>query len=77
MATLEQHMMALAAQAHWRPPVADAQGVYRFSLEGDLAFAVFSSDGRVAVARGIVTPLPAASAALNFRTAYGLTAIFP
>ena len=47
--TLQQAADAIAAKAGWKPVSPDAEGQFRFSLEGGLDFTLFSPDGKTAI----------------------------
>ena len=49
---------ALAEAAGWDVPQADAEGIFRFSLEGELEFSLFSPDGRTGILLGSLGQAP-------------------
>ena len=54
-----QHVAeALAEAAGWDAPQADAEGVFRFSLDGGLEFSLFSPDGKTGILLGSLGPAP-------------------
>lgn len=59
MALLNTLVLELASRAGWKNPSQDEDGAYRFSLENDLDFAIFSPDDRNAILRAELMPVPA------------------
>ncbi len=50
MADQLQHIAdTIAHAAGWKQPEADSEGIFHFSLEGDLDFRLFSPEGRTAI----------------------------
>lgn len=47
--TIQQAADAIASKAGWKPVSPDAEGQFRFSLEGGLDFSLFSPDGKTAI----------------------------
>lgn len=58
MLNLDQAVKAVATAASWPEPAADAQGVYRIRLEGDLSLEVSTPDGRHCVLSTELGDLP-------------------
>lgn len=55
---LDNAVADLASRAGWKPPHRDSDGGYRFRLEKDLDFVVFSPDSRICVMRAELAELP-------------------
>lgn len=60
MALLEDNLVALASRAGWKRPAREADGAWRFRLEGGLRFAILSPDARLCILRGEIADLPEA-----------------
>lgn len=58
MALMDEAARTLAASAGWKLPNPEKDGTYRFRLQGELDFDLFSPDGRVCIMRGEVASLP-------------------
>lgn len=58
MALLQKAANAISKAAGWRATVLDADGVARFILKDGLGMELFSLDGRTAVFRSEIRPLP-------------------
>lgn len=72
MAHLEDNVVALASRAGWKRPVREADGAWRFRLEGRLRFAILSPDARLCILRGEVADLPEAGREREEMTAEAL-----
>ena len=51
---LNSTLQRICSRAGWRCPLPDEQGVYHFSLEGDLDFTLSSPDGERLLARAML-----------------------